>query len=131
MRFDETNDFRRDMLDWSEPIVGDRIVDAYNSCFGGNQGFSKPMARQHIRLWRMIIGCDKRRATDARRDLLRLAGLSRLGAEAVDAIDRLVLDELVDVMASRFQGSPSTARSYGRLMIEAATTLTETRLAAA
>lgn len=131
MRFDDADDVRQDMMEWSEPIVGDRIMDAYNVCFGGNQNFCKPLARQHIRLWRMVIGCDKRRAAEARRDLLRLASVSRLGAEAIDAIDRLVLDELVDILALRFQGSPSVARRYGRLMVETATTLTETKFAAA
>ena len=131
MRFDDTNEIRSDMLAWSEPIAGDRIMEAYSTCFGEDSEIFKSMARQHIRLWRTIIACDKPRAAAARRELLRLARLSRMGAEAIDAIDRLVLDELVEVMATRFNGSPASARSYGRLMIETATTLTETRLAAA
>jgi hypothetical protein len=131
MRLDDTDDIRRDILDWSEPVVSDRIADAYDVCFGGNAELCKPMSRQHTRLWRLIISSDKRRAADARRDLLRLARASRLGAEALDAIDRLVLDELVDVIASRFQGSPAATRRYSRLVVEAAATLTETRLVSA
>ena len=131
MRFDDAADIKQDMWAWSEPIVGDRIVEAYDACFGGDRGQMRPIARQHLRLWRLIISGDKRRAADARRDLLRLAAISRLTTEAIDAIDKLVLDELVDIMASRFRGSPGTARLYSRLMVEAATTLTETRLAAA
>lgn len=131
MRLDDTDDIRLDILDWCEPVVGDRISDAYDACFGGNQDFCKPLARQHTRLWRLIIGADKRRAAEARRDLVRLARACRLGPEALDAIDRLVLDELIDVITSRFQGSPANTRRYGRLLIEASATLTETRLAAA
>jgi hypothetical protein len=131
MRFDDAADIKKDILAWSEPIAGDRILEAYHACFGLNEEQVRPMVRQHIRLWRLIISGEKRRAFDARRDLLRIAALSRVTAEAIDAIDSLVLDELVDVMASRFQGSPLTARNYSRLMVQAATTLTETRLAAA
>lgn len=131
MRFDDAVDTRTDLLAWSEPIVGDRIVEAYSACFGENDKYFRPMARQHIRLWRGIIAGHRQRAADARRDLLRLAALAQLGPETIDAIDRLVLDELVDIAAVRFQGSPSTARRYSRVMIEAATTLTEARVRAA
>jgi hypothetical protein len=131
MRVDDPGDIRKEMLSWSEPVLGDRIVEAYAACFGDNHEHLRLVARQHIRLWRMIIAQDKRRAAEARRDLLRLAALGRLGVEAVDAIDRLVLDELIDVTAARFQGSPVMARRYSRAMIEAATTLTETRFVAA
>lgn len=131
MRVDDADNFKRDILTWCEPVVGDRIVEAYAVFFGDNHEELRSMARQHIRLWRLILSQEKRRAAEARRDLLRLAARSRLGAEAVDAIDRLVLDELVDVAAARFQGSPGLARLYSRAMIAAATTLTETRLVAA
>jgi hypothetical protein len=131
MRLDDTDDTRQDILDWSGPLVSDRIADAYELCLGGDRFLCQPMSRQHARVWRMIISADKRRAADARRDLLALARASRLGAEAIDAIDRLVLDELIDVIAARFQRSPAATRRYSRLLIEAAATLTETRLAAA
>lgn len=131
MRLDDTNDIRQDILDWSDPLVGDRLSEAYDICFGGNMEFCRPMTRQHSRVWRMIIGGDKRRAADARRDLLRLARACRLSVEALDSIDRLVLDELVDVIAARFQGSPANTRLYNRLMVEASATLVETRLTAA
>ncbi len=131
MRLDDTNDIRQDILDWSDPLVGDRLSEAYDICFGGNMELCRPMTRQHSRVWRMIIGGDKRRAADARRDLLRLARACRLSVEALDSIDRLVLDELVDVIAARFQGSPANTRLYNRLMVEASATLVETRLTAA
>ncbi|MFO1114332.1 MAG: hypothetical protein U1E28_01490 [Beijerinckiaceae bacterium] len=131
MRGDDADHLKKDILNWCEPVLGDRIVDAYSVFFGDNHDDLRTMARHHIRLWRLILSQEKRRAAEARRDLLRLAARSRLGAEAVDAIDRLVLDELVDVAAVRFQGSPGTARLYSRAMIAAATILTETRLVAA
>mgnify|MGYP000249848418 CR=1 FL=1 len=131
MRLDDTNDMRRDILDWSDPVVGDCLFEAYDACFGGNDDLSRPMSRQHARVWRLIISGDKKRAAEARRDLLRLARTCRMGGEALDAIDRLVLDELVDVMAARFRGSSSDTRSYGRVLIEASATLVETRIASA
>lgn len=131
MLLDDTNDMRREILDWSDPVVVDCLFEAYDSCFGGNMDWSRPMSRQHARVWRHIIGGDKRRAAEARRDLLRLALACRMGAEALDAIDRLVLDELVDVMAARCRGSSSDTRSYSRLLIEASATLVETRMASA
>jgi len=131
MRLDDTNDMRLDILDWSDPVVGDCLFEAYDSCFGGNMDLSRPMTRQHARVWRLIISGDKRRAAEARRDLLRMARTCRMGSEAVDAIDRLVLDELVDVMAARFRASPNDTRHCGRVLIEASATLVETRHACA
>lgn len=131
MRLDDTNDIRREILDWSDPVVGDCLLEAYDACFGGNADWTRPMSRQHARVWRLIIGGDKRRAAEARRDLLKLAQTCRMGAEALDAIDRLVLDELVDVMAARFRRSSTDTRLYGRLLIEASATLVETRHACA
>lgn len=129
MRLDDTDDPRQDILDWSEPLVGDRLLEAYHACFGGNMELCRPMTRQHARVWRLIIASQKTRAAEARRDLLQLARICRLSVEAIDAIDRLVLDELVDVISARFQGSPANTRLYGRLLVEASATLTETRLA--
>lgn len=131
MRFDDTHDIRLDMLDWSEPVVGDQLLEAYGACFGGNMDMCRPMTRQHARLWRFVIAGDKRRAAETRRDLIRLAHICRLANEAIDAIDQLVMDELFAVVAARFRGSPADTRSYGRLLIEASTTLVETRLASA
>ncbi|MDE2362680.1 MAG: hypothetical protein KGM42_08370 [Hyphomicrobiales bacterium] len=132
MRLDDNQiHMKSDVLAWSEPIIGDRIVEAYFACLGDNEAQVRPVARQHIRLWRAILSGEKRVASEARGDLLRLAAIARLGVEAVDSIDRLVLDELIDVLSSWLQRSPSAARAYSRIMIEAATTLTEARYAAA
>ena len=131
MRLDDTNDMRLDILDWSGPVVGDCLIEAYETCLGENHHWSRPLCRQHARVWRHIIGGDKRQAAEARRELLQLARTCRLSAEALDAIDRLVLDELVDVMATRFRSSSNDTRRYGRLLIETSATLVETRHACA
>ncbi len=122
---------RAEMAQWACPLVSDRIADAYEACLGGKPSLREPLWRQHGGFWRLVLGGEAARAKVARAHLLALARIARIGPETVDAIDRLVLDELVDVVATRFQRSPANTRFYSRLLIEAAATLAETRLMAA
>ena len=131
MRFENTVDARRDIADWSQPIVGDCISRAYDHCLHGDEAIVRPLARQHCRVWQFVIAGDGLKAAQARRELNHLATLGRLQPGSVDLVDRLVLDELVEVVSVRFRGSPAKTGAYSRMLIEAATTLTETRLTAA
>lgn len=128
---DERADERADLAQWAAPLVSDRIAYAYDAFLGGKPSLCEPLWRQHGGFWRLILGGETARARVARAHLLALAHIVRLGPETIDAIDRLVLDELVDVVATRFQRSPASMRRYSRLLIDAAATLTETRLLAA
>ena len=122
---------RDDLARWAGSLASDRIAAAYDACLGGKASLCDPLWRQHEALWRQILAGQGARARNARSHLLALAQIVKIGPETLDAIDRLVLDELVDVISSRFQRSPDAMRDYSRLLLEAAATLTETRLLAA
>lgn len=130
-RADELADARADLAQWATPLASDRIACAYDFMLGEIPALCEPLWRQHGGFWRLILDAETARARVARAHLLALAQIARIGPEAVDAVDRLVLDELMDVVAARFQRSPANTRRYGRLLIDAVARLTETRLLAA
>jgi hypothetical protein len=120
---------RRDLAEWSEPLIADCVSAFYTACFGGDQRRARPMTLQHCRLWRNLLLQDGLHAHNARRELVRLCQLTGLDVRILDRIDELVLDELIDVIAARFHRSPATARDYSRSLISAASSLTEARMA--
>lgn len=131
MRTGEWTSERADIVSWSTPLIADCLDLAYQACFGQNQQLIDHFTQQHRRLWLSVVSNNMKKAAEARQMLNTLAKLCRLTDEAIEAIDELVLDELTDVVAMRFQGSPMKTRAYSRMLIDAATVLTETRLSVA
>ena len=120
---------RADIVDWSAPLIADCLGVAYRACLGQNEQLVGHFTQQHRRLWLSVVGNDAVKAAEARTILFSLAKLCSLAGEAIEAIDELVLDELSDVVSRRFQNSPAKTRSYNRVLIDAASILTQTRLA--
>ena len=129
MKTDDSASDRADIADWGSPLIADCLGLAYRACFGSNETLIGHFTQQHQRLWFCIVGNDPSKALEARQLLTTLAKLCDLTDEAIEAIDEIVLDELIDVVAQRFQGSPAKTRSYNRILINAASMLTQTRLA--
>ena len=130
MRLSDLSAARRDLAEWSEPLIADRVSEIYTACFGGDQQRVRPMTLQHCRLWRNLLLQEGNRAQNARRELVRLGRLAGLESQTLDRIDEAVLDELADVVVARFHRSPATTRDYSRSLIRAATSLAEARLVA-
>jgi hypothetical protein len=99
------------LLEWSEPIIFDRLLEAYSAQVGAGAPAWR-LARLHTRAWRAAIGGDMARFDAARRDLLDAMVQSSLG-EA----DAEIIVELLDIILARFQRSASTARSYHLALI--------------
>jgi hypothetical protein len=121
---------RRDLAEWGEPLIAERLSEFYAACFDGDQQWAHSMTLQHCRLWRNLFLQESIRAQNARRELLRLGGLVGLDSQMFDQIDRALLDELADAVATRFHRSPATARDYSRSLMRAASSLAEARLVA-
>lgn len=130
MRQSDLSAARRDLAEWSEPLIADRVSEFYMACFGGDQQRVRPMTLQHCRLWRNLLLQEGNRAHDARRELVRLGQLAGLESQTLDRLDEVVLDELANVVVARFHRSPATTRDYSRSLIRAATSLAEARLVA-
>lgn len=131
LRSDDITSERADIVDWSTPLIADCLGLAYRACLGGDSVLVEQFTRQHRRLWTSLVADHPARAIEARKTLSTLAKLCQLNDEALHAIDELVLDELTDVVSHRFQGSPAKTRTYSKILINAASVLTRSRLAAA
>jgi len=113
------------LLEWSEPIIFDRLLEAYRSRLGaGPTAWS--LARLHARAWRAAISGDMIRFETARWDLADALVQSSLNdGDAADA-DAEIMVELLDIVMARYQRSTSTARSYHLALIALAGRLTPT-----
>lgn len=130
MRLSDLSAARRDLAEWSEPLIADRVSEIYAAYFDGDPQRVRPMTLQHCRLWRNLLLQEGTRVQNARRELLRLGRLAGLEAQTLDLIDEAVLDELADVVVARFHRSPATTRDYNKSLIRAASSLAEARLVA-
>ena len=130
MRFKDLSAAQRDLAEWGEPLIAERLSEFYMACFDGDQEWARPMTLQHCRMWRNLFLQESLRARNARVELLRLGRLVGLEPKMFDQIDRVLLDRLAELIAARFHYSPSTARDYSRSLVRAAASLVETRLAA-
>jgi hypothetical protein len=130
MRPPDLSAARRDLAEWSAPLIADRVSEFYMVCFDGDWQRVRPMTLQHCRLWRNLLLQEGNGAQNARRELVRLGRLAGLESQTLDRIDEVVLDELADVVVARFHRSPATTREYSRSLIRAASSLAEARLAA-
>lgn len=122
---------RADIADWGAPLIADCLGLAYRACLGADEQLVGHFTQQHRRLWLSLVGNELAKAIEAQHLLGSLAKICQLTDEAIEAIDEIVLDELTDVVAQRFQGSPAKTRSYNRILIDVAAVLTRTRIATA
>ena len=120
---------RRDLAEWSEPLIADCIGDYYSARFRGDERRVRPLVQLHCRLWREVLLQDGSQARGTRRELVRLGRLAGIDPPTLNKIDELVVDELTDVIAARFHRSPSTTRDYAKSLIRVAESLIEVRIA--
>src|SRR5579859_2377955 len=103
-------------LEWSEPVIFDRLVDAYQVRLGrGSSPFS--LARLHARTWRALISGEMQTYAALRRDLLGALAECHLGVADLVSADNDILVELLEVVMGRYQRSMSTAKSYHLALI--------------
>jgi hypothetical protein len=103
-------------LEWSEPVIFDRLLDAYRARLGrGSSPFS--LARLHARTWRALISCEMQTFAVLRRDLLGALAECHLGVDDLISADNDILVELLEVVMGRYQRSMSTAKNYHLALI--------------
>ena len=111
------------LLEWSEPIIFDRLLAAYRARLGAGPA-AWNLARLHARAWKAAITGDMPRLETARWNLADALGEHSLAIDhAVDA-DAEIMVELLDIVMARFQRSMSTARSYHLALMQLAGRLT-------
>jgi hypothetical protein len=109
-------------LEWSEPVIYDRLVDAYQERLGRG---SSPwgLARMHARTWRALMAGDMMKYVALRRDLIAALAECHLDLDDLAKADAQILVELLEVVMGRYQRSMSTAKSYHLALIALAAQL--------
>jgi hypothetical protein len=111
------------LLEWSEPIIYDRLLMAYRARLGDQAAIWK-LARLHCRVWRALMVGDMGKFETCRNDLVAALDESRLSLDHLAADDAGIMMELLDVVMARYHNSMRTAKSYHLALIELATRLT-------
>jgi hypothetical protein len=111
------------LKEWSEPIIFDRLLDAYRRRIGmGAPAWT--LSRLHTSAWKAAISGDVNAFEKARWKLGSAMREHRLNGEDLADADAEIIVELLDIVMARFQRSPSTARSYHLALIALAGRLT-------
>lgn len=122
--------FRNDLIGWAQPLIIDQINDFYFTRLHGRWNEARDLAISHFRIWRHVLHGDVDAAGQDRIILERCLVLAQLDPLLVDEADRMIFDELMDVIVTRFQRTPSLARGYGMTLLDTATSLARSRSAA-
>ncbi len=109
-------------LEWSEPVIFDRLLDNYQARVGIG-ATPRKLARLHARVWRELISGDMAKFESRRWDLVDALEECRLDMDDVAEADADILVELLDVVMTRYQRSMRTAKSYHLALIALATRL--------
>ena len=120
---------RREMWIWAEPV----IADCAAACYAGQiaDTFAAGLlVRKQGRVWRKLIQDQPEEATLATEDLRRAARSVGLGADAVEHVDAVIAEELIDIVLCRFRSSPRAAKALSMVLIAAASKLATCRMAA-
>ena len=111
---------RNELATWAEPVIADCIADAYGG-YDLSASMASLLAIHHRRLWRALLLDQRTMAeriwVDLERDLTR-AGLDR---DITDEIDAIVLDELMDIVLTRYRSSRDKVKAFSRMLLAAAT----------
>lgn len=129
MASNDAREIGRELAEWSQPIIADRAMESYRQ-FTDDQSVAQALCMQHCRMWRGLFGDQPKQALLSRRELIRLARLAGAGVDVIDAIDRAILEEVLQCVFARFHRSRTTATAHGRTLMIAAGWLVEVRLAA-
>lgn len=108
---------RRELAEWSQPVVVDFLRDLYGRRVGHDHPNLRALCVSHGRAWRYMLQGDVERLAAARRDTTGVARLAGLKTADIVEIDAAMLDELMDVIVSRFQRAPAQAAVYGRILL--------------
>ena len=122
------DDARRTMWLWAEPIIIDRAVEVYGRIL--DEAGTVALARKHCRLWRNVL-LDRAFAVAPIMDELRRTEADLGLREAlVDDVNDVILEELVDIVMSRYRASRNMIKTFSLVLMSATSCLGTVRAAA-
>ena len=112
---------RRTMWQWAEPIVIDRAVESYARVI--DETGTVAMARKHCILWRVVLFNHPATVSAALEELRRSADSLGLPDALVDDTNDVIIEELVDIVTSRYRSSRNTIRTFSLVLMAATSCL--------
>jgi hypothetical protein len=122
----DSADGRRGLLEWAEPVIYDRLRDAYQRQLGAGAD-ACGLARLHCRVWRALIAGDEANYEGLRMELIAAVERSGLERACLGRGDAQAMAELLDIVVTRFQRSEREASSYRLALLELAERLVARR----
>jgi len=111
------------LLQWSEPVIFDRLLDAYRRRLKDPQ-ICRSLARSHARVWRALISGDMMQFETLRSELVEALASQALDLDCLADADERTLTELVEIVVARFHRSQRVATGYHLALIKLAGSLT-------
>jgi hypothetical protein len=119
LRSFDARDGRLGLLEWSEPVIFDRLRDAYRRRVAdGEAGWA--LARLHCRVWRALIAGDMSKFEHLRGELAVAIVQCGLRLDSLAEADAQIISELLEIVIARFQRSERVAKGYHLALIELA-----------
>lgn len=112
---------RRTMWLWAEPIIIDRAVDVYAGVV--DEAGTVAMARKHCRLWRLVLFGQPTAVMPVKEEMRRSAFALGLPDALIDETNDVILEELVDIVMSRYRASRNSAKTFSMVLMSATSCL--------
>lgn len=122
------SDGREGLLQWSEPVIFDRLREAYAQ-FGKDRDTSWKLARLHAKVWRALISGEMDKFGALRTELEAELATESLTLDCLAEADSQTMDELLEIVISRFRRSQRLSEGYHRALLDMAMRLTQSRAA--
>jgi hypothetical protein len=123
LRSFDVKDGRLGLLEWSEPVIFDRLREAYRRRVADQQA-GWTLARLHCRVWRVLIAGDMDKFERLRAELVAALGRHGLDLDSLAEADAQTMAELVEIVIARFQRSERVAKGYHLALMDLARRLT-------
>jgi hypothetical protein len=118
------------LLQWADPIIFDRMLEAYGAEISDLKVVWR-LARLHARVWRALIEGDLKAFELRRGDLVEALAQEDLDLDRVAEADARTLRELLTVVVDRFHRMPRVSMGYHLALLELAGRLSPSKSAMA
>jgi hypothetical protein len=123
LQYFDVTDGRLGLLEWSEPVIFDRLRHAYRQrVFDDRAGLA--LTRLHCRVWRALIAGDMAAFEKLRTALISALEQHGLELGSLAEADAQTMAELVEIVIARFQRSERIAKGYHLALMDLASRLT-------
>jgi hypothetical protein len=110
------------LLEWSEPVIFDRLLETYRARLGGG-GATWKLARLHTRTLRALMRGEPGAFEALRCELIDGLIAHGVGLAHIAEADSHAMRELLAIVVSRFSRSTTVATSYHLALMDLATRL--------